>query len=100
MGGFTRQILRLPWRSRKRMSVWTQRGWKLPASCQVRFEEAAVHCLQIALAVPSQTVVMGGGCSVERTWQRAFCAKPLCSLFYGGASGRMATWHGRRLWCL
>ncbi len=51
---------------RKRENPLTQREMDIARSTQVRFEEAAVHCMnRLQRLVPSERLVMAGGCSLN-----------------------------------
>lgn len=52
--------------ARRRDEPLTQREKDLARSCQVRFEEAAVHCLnRLHSLVPTKQLVMAGGCALN-----------------------------------
>jgi carbamoyltransferase len=51
---------------RKREESITQREKDIARSCQVRFEDAAIHCIKrLHNMVPSNRLVMAGGCSLN-----------------------------------
>jgi carbamoyltransferase len=51
---------------RKRSEPLTQRDKDLARSMQVRFEEAAIHCLsKLHAKVPTEQLVMAGGCALN-----------------------------------
>ena len=46
--------------------VTTQREWDIARSVQVRFEDAAMHCLgRLHRLVPSENIAMAGGCALN-----------------------------------
>lgn len=52
--------------ARRRSEPLTEREKNIARSTQVRFEEAAVHCLErLHRLVPSQQLVMAGGCALN-----------------------------------
>jgi carbamoyltransferase len=52
--------------ARRRDEPLEQRHKELARSCQVRFEEVAMHCLRrLHSLVPSDSLVMAGGCSLN-----------------------------------
>jgi carbamoyltransferase len=51
---------------RKRGLPLTQREKNIARSCQVRFEEVAIHCInRLHALVPTERIVMAGGCALN-----------------------------------
>ena len=63
---YTERLVDLMGKSRSRKDELTQREMDIARSTQVRFEEAALHCLnRLHTLVPTGQLAMAGGCSLN-----------------------------------
>ena len=63
---YTDQLIKLLGQPRKRSNEITQREMDIAKSTQVRFEEAAVHCInKLHKLVPTNQLAMAGGCALN-----------------------------------
>jgi carbamoyltransferase len=63
---YTPKLLELFGKPRRRDEPLTQREMDIARSVQVRFEEAAIHCMQtLHRLVPTDQLVMAGGCALN-----------------------------------
>lgn len=78
-----------------------QREMDIARSCQVRFEEAAVHCLsRLHRLVPTKQLVMAGGCALNGVANaRILRETPFEEVYSQCASSDDGTCIGAAFWC-
>jgi carbamoyltransferase len=87
--------------ARRRNEPLTQREKDLARSCQVRFEEAAVHCARrLHGLVPSHQLVMAGGCALNGVANaRILRDSPFEKAYLQSAASDDGTCLGAAFWC-
>jgi len=99
---FTKELEKILGSPRDRnTSDITQREMDIARSCQVRFEEAAVHCLlRLHKLVPTNQLVMAGGCALNGVANaRILRETPFDAVYQQCASSDDGTCIGAALWC-
>ena len=87
--------------ARRRSDPVGQREMDIARSCQARFEEAAVHCLnRLHNLVPTDQLVMAGGCALNGVANaRILRDTPFRTSYLQAASSDDGTCLGAALWC-
>jgi carbamoyltransferase len=98
---FTDRLVDLLGAPRSRRNEITQRDKDIARSCQVRFEEAAVHCLRrLHGLVPTERIVMAGGCALNGVANaRILRDTPFRTPYLQAASSDDGTCLGAAYWC-
>jgi carbamoyltransferase len=98
---FTDRVVRELGAPRQRTEPLTQREKDIARSCQVRFEEAAVHCLRrLHAQVPTVQLVMAGGCALNGVANaRILRDTPFRAPYLQAASSDDGTCLGAAYWC-
>ena len=98
---FTQRLVRELGQPRKRAEPLTQREKDIARSCQVRFEEAAVHCLRrLHRLVPTEQFAMAGGCALNGVANaRILRDTPFKTPYLQCASSDDGTCLGAAYWC-
>lgn len=98
---YTDRLVRDLGRPRRRGEPLTAREKDIARSCQVRFEEAAVHCLRrLHAQVPSETLVMAGGCALNGVANaRILRDTPFRTPYLQAAASDDGTCLGAAYWC-
>ncbi len=98
---FTDRLVAELGQARKRAEPLTQREKDIARSCQVRFEEAAVHCLKrLHSRVPTERFVMAGGCALNGVANaRILRDTPFKTPYLQSASSDDGTCLGAAYWC-
>ena len=80
--------------------VLTQREKDIARSVQVRFEQAALHCLsRLHAMVPTERLIMAGGCALNGVANaRILCDTPFTTPYLQAASSDDGTCLGAALW--
>ncbi|TAK98849.1 MAG: carbamoyltransferase [Verrucomicrobia bacterium] len=98
---FTEKLSRELGEPRQRSAPLTDRERNIARSCQVRFEEAAVHCLsRLHQLVPTTQLVMAGGCALNGVANaRILRDTPFRTPYLQSASSDDGTCLGAAYWC-
>ena len=98
---FTDKLIESLGQPRQRREPLTQREKDIARSCQVRFEEVAVHCLQrLHTLVPTERIVMAGGCALNGVANaRILRDTPFRDPYLQAASSDDGTCLGAAYWC-
>jgi len=98
---YTEKLVSLLGKPRKRQDEITQREKDIARSCQVRFEEAAVHCLnRLYRLVPTKQFAMAGGCALNGVANaRILRDTPFEFPYLQSASSDEGTSLGAAYWC-
>jgi carbamoyltransferase len=98
---FTEKLVAELGQPRRRSEPLGQREKDIARSCQVRFEEAAVHCLnRLHSLVPTERLVMAGGCALNGVANaRILRDTPFRTPYLQAASSDDGTCLGAAYWC-
>ena len=98
---YTQKIIDLLGIPRKRSDTLTQREKDIARSCQVRFEEAAVHCVKrLHQLVPTRQLTMAGGCALNGVANaRILRDTPFTDVYLQSAASDEGTSLGAAYWC-
>ena len=98
---FTDQMKKLLGAPRSRLDVLTQREKDISRSCQVRFEEASIHCMQrLQALVPTRQLAMAGGCTLNGVANaRVLRETPFVMPYLQAAASDDGTSLGAAYWC-
>lgn len=98
---YTKTIIDLLGIPRKRADTLTQREKDIARSCQIRFEEAAVHCVKrLHRLVPTQQLAMAGGCALNGVANaRILRDTPFTDVYLQSAASDEGTSLGAAYWC-
>ena len=98
---YTQAVIDLLGTPRKRSDPLTQREKDIARSCQVRFEEAAVHCVnRLHQRVPTRQLAMAGGCALNGVANaRILRDTPFTDVYLQSAASDEGTSLGAAYWC-
>lgn len=97
---YSDEMIRLFGQPRRRTDEMMQRDRDLARSCQVRFEQAAMHCAnQLHKLVPTNKIAYAGGCALNGVANaRMLRDTPFCEQYLQSASADDGTSLGAALW--
>lgn len=98
---YTEELVKLLGQARRREGELTQREKDIARSCQVRFEEASIHCMRrLHELVPSKQLAMAGGCALNGVANaRILRDTPFEVPYLQAASSDEGTSLGAAYWC-
>jgi carbamoyltransferase len=97
---YSDELVRLLGQPRRRSDEMTQRDKDLARSCQVRFEEVAMHCVRrLHSLVPTNRIAYAGGCALNGVANaRLLRDTPFTDAYLQAASADDGTCIGAALW--